>query len=294
MRTTQVAQTDALQQAIVQRLAHLSPELKRAADYILSNSDTVAMQSLRQTAKQSLIKPATFSRLARSLDFEGFEELRNLCRDEVRMRSRSFAEKASALQHSGIASDTSFLRRHAAASVENIDRLVETIDDSRLARIVETLVRARTVVLIGALSSAALIDYLGYSAQMALANWHVVMGSHRSMAMALPEIGGDDAVLVLSQQPYARTAVAAARQAKDRGAAVVAIVDSYSAPVADFANEVVFAPTASPHFFASEVSTVLFLEALLSLVVQRSGQKAQRRIAEVEQENHRSGEYWQG
>lgn len=283
-----------LKQVIVPRLGALSPALRRAADYVLSNPETIAMESLRQIAKNNQLTPATFSRLARSLDLESYEEMRELCRDEVRQRSRSFADKAAELQRVPAKGKGAFLKDHATTSIENIASLVETVDGEHLAAIAERLSDARSVLLIGALSSAALVDYIGYSAKMALPNWHTVMRNHGSASMDMADLGGNDVVLVVAQQPYARVAIDMARSAKERGVDVVAITDSYDAPVTMFADEVLITPTRSSHFFSSEVATVLLLETLLSMVVRRAGEKAQRRVAAIEKECHRSGEYWQG
>ncbi|MEM8811802.1 MAG: SIS domain-containing protein, partial [Pseudomonadota bacterium] len=151
--------------------------------------------------------------------------------------------------------------------------------------------KARNVVLIGALSSAPLIDYLSYMARMAFPHWRAAFRDNETVGMALNGLGKRDAILVLSQAPYAHRAVEAVQRAHAAGVPVVAITDSYAAPIAANAARVFVAPTDSPHFFASAVPSLVLIETLLSMVVRRSGAKAQERIAAVERENHRSGEY---
>ena len=280
--------------AVIQpRVPDLSPALRRAADFVLRNPETIAMRSLRQVAEDSDVRAPTYSRLARSLGFETFEELRELCRQEVQQQSISFAAKASALQARENSGAGKFLPSHAAASIRNIERMVQTIDMAELTEAADVLSKARNVVLFGALSSGPLIDFLAYTAGMALPNWRAAPRNHESVAAALVDLRPDDVVLVLSHQPCARSAVEAAASGARAGATVIACSDSYSAPTTHHADYVFITPTESPHFFASEVALVLLFEALLGMVVRRSGKVAQQRIALMERENHRSGEYWQ-
>ena len=204
-----------------------------------------------------------------------------------------FAAKAASLQQRQSKGRGTFLPTHAAASIANIESLVETTDQEALAQASDNLAKARAVVLIGSLSSAALIDYLSYMARMALPNWRTALRNHETAGMGLGELGPDDAVIVLGHAPYANQAVTAVHNVRTAGVPVTAITDSYSSPIAVDAAHVFVTPTESPHFFASAVPLVVLFEALLSMVVRRSGQKAQQRIAAIERDNLRSGQYWQ-
>jgi len=283
----------ALKEAILPRLPGLSPALRVAADYVINNADSVAMQSLRQIASDSRVAPSTFSRLAKSLDLESYEALRDLCRRDVRHRAGSFADKAKSLQVPPEPEAGSLFERHARASIGNIDDAVANIERAHLNTIVEILTGARCVVAFGALSSAPLIEHIVYGARLALSNWRFAVHGAESVAMVLEDIGSDDVVLLLSQRPYAQSGLTLAHGARERGAKVIVVTDSYTAPGIGDADESLIVSTESPHFFASQVATVLLFETLLSMVVRQVGPHAQRRIAAIENENHQSGEYWQ-
>jgi len=284
----------ALKEAIIPRMPSLSPALRAAADYVINNADSVAMQSLRQIAKESQVAPATFSRLAKSLNLDSYEALRDLCRSEVRRRTGSFANKAETLLNHGNSQAGSLLKRHADKSVQNIHQVVSELDVARLETVVEKLSGAHRVIAFGALSSASMVEHIVYSARLALPNWRVAVPGAESVSMVLEDIRHDDIILLLSQHPYAQSGLTLAHGARERGSSVIAVTDGYTAPVVDFADEILVVPTDSPHFFASQVATVLLFETLLSMVVQRAGQDAQRRVAAIENENHRTGEYWHG
>ena len=282
---------------VVERFPALSPQLKRAAQFVLDYPDEIATRSLRHVAREAALPPPTFSRLARAMGYESYDALRELCRGEIRKRKSRFADKALALlePEGGRASaqQNPFAVRQAAAAISNIQALLETIDVQALELAARKLARARKVVVIGSLSAYAFVDYVSYIAAMALPNWRVAGRSGSSLASAVVELGKRDAVLVMTHEPYSARSVRAASFAREQEAHVVAITDGAKSPVAAIANTLFLVSTDSPQFFPSHVAALVLLESLMGMVVREKGAAAQQRIAAVEQENYVLGEYWQ-
>lgn len=257
----------------------------------------VAMRSLRQIASAAKLSPPTFSRLARTVGCADYEALREMCRHETTRRSQTFADKAKLLQRNGADNaheHGDLVRRQAAAAVVNIETLLATIDPRKLDRAADILATSDRVLLVGLLSSTAFADYAAYMANMAFPNWQVAGRSGVSMPAALFDTTRRDAVLVLTKSPYARRSIEAARIAKQAGARVIAITDGVHSPVIPLARISFIVCTDSPNFFPSHAATLVLFEALVGMVVQRSGKSAQSRIAAVERANRSHGEYWQG
>ena len=61
----------------------LSPQLKKAAAYILEHPSEVATLPMRQLAKKVGVPPSTMNRLARALDFGTYDGFRALYRDSI-------------------------------------------------------------------------------------------------------------------------------------------------------------------------------------------------------------------
>lgn len=282
---------------VVQHFGGLSPQLKRAAQFVLDNTDEVATRSLRQIAREAELPPPTFSRLARAMGYETYNELRELCRGEILSRRSRFADKALQLvEQDGERAPSErdpFVVRQSAAAMSNIQGLLETIDVKSLERAARKLARAQRVVVIGSLSAYAFVDYVSYVAAMALPNWRVAGRSGSSLASAVVNLSPRDAVLVMTHEPYAARSVRAARFAREQGAHVVGITDGAHSPVAAIANSLFLVSTDSPQFFPSHVAALVLLESLMGMVVREKGATAQQRIAAVEQENYVLGEYWQ-
>ena len=287
--------TTSIRDHVSQRFTSLSPQLKRAARFVLDHPDEVATRSLRHIAREAQLPPTTFSRMARAIGCESYDVLREMCRSEIQRRKSRFAEKALELLDADggapAAGREPFLVRHAAASMSNIQTLLETIDVKRLERATKTLVRGERVILIGTLSSCGFVDYTNYLAAMALPNWHTM--GRDVPASSLLDLGPKDAALVLTFAPYAAWSVRAAQAVSKQGTHVVAITDGAHSPVAGLANDSFFLSTESPQFFPSHVAVLVLLESLMGLVVREVGKTAQQRIAAMERQNHMLGEYWQ-
>ncbi len=270
--------------------AGLSPQLRRAADFVAANGQEVATRSLRQVAIAAGVTPPTLSRLARALGFDSYEALRELAREELGRRRVSFAERARALQQGR--GEGTLIHSQAAAAIGNIEALADETDPARLEQAARLLAGAGRVCLIGGMSSTAFVDYLGYMANMALGGWEVAgLGSGLATA-ALVDYGPGDAVLALSILPAARRPVEAVRLARARGVAVIAITDGPGNPLAGLADLNFTVATESPHFFISYAAALVLIETLITMVVREVGAAAEARIAKVEAAHRALGDYW--
>lgn len=271
-------------------LGELSPQLRRAARFVLDNPDEVATRSLRQVARAANLPPPTFSRLARAIGFDSYDALRETCRGNIGRRGR-LADKALALVESR--TEAPFLATHAAATIGNIESMLDGIDVTDLDDAARLLASAPRVVLIGSLSARAFMGYASYLAGLSQPGWRVMGQGGASMSSDLADLGERDAVLAMSFEPYAACTVDAARAAAARGTTAIAITDSPFSPLATLGGPCFLIPTDSPQFFPSHVTVLLFLEALIGMVVRESGADAQRRIAALEAQSHALREYWQ-
>jgi DNA-binding MurR/RpiR family transcriptional regulator len=282
---------------IAQRYDALSPQLKVAADYVVGHFHDVASRSLRAIATGSDLNPPTYSRLARALGLNSYEEMRELCRNEIKNRSISFAEKANLMQavnvDDGDETRTPFALQQSASAIRNVDQFANELDIDRLRGVADRLVAAKRVFIAGSLASVGFAQYFGYLANLAFTHWQVVGQNGVSLTTALTGLTQDDALVVIMKDPYARRSVDATQIAHESGAFVVVISDSIFCPAFRFASHTFIVPTDSPQFFSSYVATLVLLESLMGMVIQRSGKESGQRLKEVETNNHRLGEYWQ-
>lgn len=268
----------------------LSPQQRRAAEVIRDQSDEVANYSLRRMARCHAIAPSHFSRLARVLGYADYEALREACRNGVRARKLSFAQKAAALRDKSVSGKSgAFVIRYGMESIDNVQTMLNEIDPALLDAVADRLAGARRVLLVGSLGSAHLIAHMKYMADMAFDNWHTVGVNATGV---LSKLSGDDVVLMLGYAPYARDSVEVARLAANSRACLVAVTDDSGSPLAGPARHVVRLPTDSTQFFPSYVPALILLEALTAMVVCRSPATVRRHIEAMENNSYQTGEYW--
>ena len=288
-----VTQLTSIEDRIASRYSDLSAQLRRAADYVASNPIDVASRSLRAISASSGLPPATYSRLARALEFDSYEEIRELCRQAVGQRVESFSEKAAKLGQ-GDATTASIIQRQTEAVIANIQQLNAQLDPDRVEAAAEALGQARRVVLFGAYGSTGIVEYLAYLAHYCMTNWVLAGRMGASLGAAMVDMGPKDALLIVTKSPYARRAIAAAQMAQDQGARTIIITDNHTCPALKFADFPFIVPSESPQFFSSYTATLALLESLMAVLVSRDPQATSHRIREVEQRNGGLGEFWSG
>lgn len=272
----------------------LSDKLRQAAEFVAANPMDVATRSLRTVAQESGLAPATFSRLARGLGYDSFEQLRETMRAKIDRRVNSFAERAERLQAAHEAGETSFCEAHVSACQRNLQMLLRDMDMALLERAVERLHDARQVLLVGALGSTGIVEYLSYMANFCTGNWSMAGRMGTSLGSALTGIDGRDAMVIVTKPPYSTRSIEAAHMGAAQGAYVVVITDSPACPALPSASAGFVVPTDSPHFYSSYVATMVLVEIMVGMLVGRAGAAARTRIAQVEQSSRRLGEVWDG
>ena len=271
----------------------MSPKLQRAGRFVLEHPDEVATRSLRNVARQLDMSAPTFSRLAEVLGYDGYDDLREVCRSHLKKQEHQFAAKARALQDNTTIEDagSAFIVQQAKSSIANIKNLLASVDLGQIEQAADRLGSARRVILVGAMSSRPFIEYLAYVASMGFENWHVLGDGPGTEAGIVYDVASNDTALIISKAPYATRSIKAARQLRERGAHVIGITDSIDSPLCQHCSSVFLVSTETPQFFTSHAATLVLLETLIGLIVGKSGEPVRDRIANIEAVNFAEGEY---
>lgn len=275
---------------LAEKYTQLSARLQEAGDHLAANPLDAATRSLRAVADDSGMAPATFSRLARALDYESFEQLREALRAELGRRVSSFASRAEGLRRTRDEGVHAFLERSLTAVEGNLALLSASIDPAQLDHTVETLSAARKVLIMGALGSTGIAEYAGYMGKFLGDNWELTGRMGASLGSAFSDLAPGDGLVVVTKPPYATLSLRAAEAARARGAFVVVITDSHACPALRNADSGFIVPSESPNFFSSYVATVFLLETIMAMVAKLSGPETSMRISEIERQNRALGE----
>jgi len=271
-------------------VGELSPELLRAARWVEHHPRDVALQSMRECARRAQLRPASFTRLAQALGFDGFEAIRARCQETLAPQA-GYAARAQALQATAKRSadwlDTLNEAQHAnTASISGLNRR------GQFEQAADAMLAAAKVNFLGLRASHGLAFHLHYTYGLVAPNGALVQGLGGTLIDQLGQMGGDDMLVAISLSPYTRQTVEAVEQARQQGVTVLALTDSQLSPIARLADKVLLFRAESPSYFHSMVGGLALAEALVAAVAVRGGRKVLDRLASVQRKLDAQGAYW--
>ena len=292
MNVSDIAPEPALER-LAESLVGMSPQLRKAAQYVLDNPNDIGVSSIREVAEAAEVTPNTMVRMARAVGFGGYEELRRPFREALRAGRESFPDRARWLQsiarggrHGRLFSEM------AASTMENVEQLFSGTTAGELKAAADAIVAARTTYVLGVGVSYALAHNFAYLARMAL---ETVVAVPRDGSLPIDDIakaGPEDVLLAMTFKPYRAEVVAAVQSAHDQGTTVIALTDSRTSPLALVAEHGFVFSTETPQFFTSIVSAAALLETIMAFVIADADPKVIAAIDRFHQRRYDLGVYW--
>lgn len=279
-----------LAQQLDDRFASLSPELQRAARWVREHPAELGLQSMRQSARAAGVSPATMTRLARALDFAGFDAMRRpAIAALVQSAGRPGAPPAASAAEDLAQGLASALQPVQAANVASV---LARNPPAQLLAAARSILAARQVLFLGLRASFGVAHQLRYSCDWLRSGTALATDPGGAWADQLAELGNSDLLVAVSQAPYTVQTVQAAQQLRGRGVRVLALTDSALSPLAREASTVLLFDTASPSFFHSMVGAQALAEALMATVAEQGGRAVLQRLAERQQRLQAAHVYW--
>lgn len=273
-----------VQTLIEERFNEMSPQLRRAAKYVLFAPSEVAMYPMRTVAESANVSPAALTRLATHLGYESFNALRDVLRRKIvgGLGPERYAVNARNLMIKGQIGEPhgEDLRELLAGVLTRTGKqfsaeLVDQINSTGTA-----LSRARKIYVIGFRNNHAAAFYFHYVTTLLRSGVELVEGRYGMVSDDLLEIGPEDAALIISFEPYTLDAVRCTNMAHEAGATVFALTDSIVAPVAKGAAEVLVSPNVGIGFYQSSIPAMAILETLAHVISKCIGEAGVQRVSE--------------
>lgn len=278
--------------AVTEAFAGLTPELRKAARFILKHPEDVGLNSMRMLARQAGVKPATISRLSKALGFEAYEQLREPFRQRLRMSDAVFSSRFQGLQQRQ-PDETRML--FAAMREQELQSVAGSLSDEQFATlcaVVETLWASRRIFVLGLRGAYAPAFVFSYAHRLFSDKCHLLETRAGMLADQLRDIDKQDALLVISIPPYTQLTIDAAEFAAESDMQIVAITDSPLSPAARLAKHTLIAHSESTSFYHSLTGALAICQTLIALLVARSGEDTLNVVKDAEQRLQRINAYW--
>ena len=270
----------------------LTPELKKAARFMVEHPEEVGLSSMRSLASGAGVKPATITRLTKKLGFNGYEDLREPFKQRLRTRSPDFVAKVQDIQQRSAKGNEAILKDLRAQEIANIERSLSDDQIARLDSAAQIVHDSERLYVLGLRGSHAAAFLFHYTYQLFKDNSHLLDTGAGIFADQIRSIGADDCLLVVSFPPYTQLTIDAVDYAADAGARIVAITDSVISPAANAAAATIVTANTSPSFYHSFTGAVAVVQALITILVAKAGGNAITTVEDTEKQLSRVSAYW--
>jgi len=255
-------------------------QMRVAARWLVDHPTEVALLSMREQARRARVPPATLTRLAKRLGFDGFDKLKEVFADNVRKQPESFQGHAEELRaRREIEGDSVLICETVKALHGHLNRFGQPPAIAALSAAADLMVQARQTFCIGRRSSFPVAYLMHYVGSLLGSPTILIDGIGGVSNDALWSLGPKDAVLAVTVSPYTRFTVQAAEFAVSRGAKVVALTDSDLSPIAKLSEVVMRVRTEIPSFIHTMTPAFVAVECLLKLIAARRGDCALQALA---------------
>jgi len=259
----------------------LSPAERKLARVLLASYPIAGLESVARFAERAAVSPPTVTRFITKLGFKGYPEFQEVLRQEVQARLSSplarYHEEESEREAGSLVS------RALEISRQNLQATLELLSHRDVEEVVELLadVRRRVLVLGGRLSGP-LARYLASQLHLLRPGIGLVETERTAAAQQLIDLRKGDVLVVFDYRRYQADTIDSARLVAGLGVNVVLFTDPWLSPASAFARQVVVSSVENVGPFDSLVGATAVLEAVVSAVLARLGQRAESRMKSLE------------
>ena len=273
-------------------LPGLSPRLKTVAKYIVDHPADFGLDPIRETARKSGVSTYTLVRMAKQLDFDSFEDLREPFRHALVASTHTgdvpdWVSTLRATTSSGAAQAEA-----AANSIGVVHRSLERQTSDQMERVVALMLGARNTYLTAVRASYGLAYYFHYVGRMALPTLQLIPRHMNSAIDELNDAEPGDVLIAITFTPYSRETIEACKFATARGMKLIILSDSEIISSEFTAHENIIVSVVSTHHFGCYAGVVAVMEGLLAMLVEAGGEDAKQRIRNYEELRHNHDSYW--
>ena len=251
------------------------------ANYILAHYDKAAYLTASKLGAIVGTSESTVVRFAIELGYAGYPEFQHALQEIVRNRLTSFQRIEVT---NSLIGDGDVLDKVLLADAEKIRHTMEEIDHASFNEAIERILAAKTIYIIGVRSSSSLASFLHFNFRMIFDNVKFVQTTSGSdMFEEIMRIGEGDVMIAISFPRYSKRIINAVEYARSKGANVVALTDSKTAPIATLANQLLIAQTDMISFVESLVAPLSIINAMVMAVSKRRQDVLTERLRVLEE-----------
>lgn len=256
-----------LQNEIRSRYDGLSKRLKQVAQYILDNNNSVVFDTVATISERAGVPPSTLIRFANAFGFSGFNEMKQIFRENLMEETVSYTERLQVFrqlepEQGGQESPSDILNIFAQANGHALQQLANQTSPEQLQSAVEILNDAQNIFIIGLKRSFSVACYLDYALHHLDCRSFVINGLGGMFDEQLNQVKDGDVVVAISFSPYAKETLEIMHTSSQKGIKQIAITDSQISPLITFSDVSFVIKEAQAHGFRSQCAAMTLVQTL--------------------------------
>lgn len=254
------------QNEIRQQYDKLSKRLKQVAQYILDNEKSVVFDTVSIIAERANVPPSTLIRFARFFGFSGFNEIKQLYRQNLMEETANYVERVHLyrqIEHTETKEEASdILNVFVKSNHQALQQLVSQTNIEQLEIATNLLNEAHKIFIVGLKRSFSIASYLNYALHHLNCDSTLIDGLGGMFDEQLSRVKSGDLVIAISFSPYAKETLEVMNATSKSGVKHIAITDSQLSPLLPFSDASFIIKEAQVNGFRSQCSTMTLVQSL--------------------------------
>ncbi len=270
-----------LLKTIEDKLPEFSKSQKLIANYILQHYEKAAYMTALKLGNAVGVSESTVVRFAIELGYEGYPQLQRSLQSHIKNKLTSLQRMDVTRSRIGADDPISGVLNQ---DIEKIRRTLEAVNREDFENAVSTIVAAKRIYIQGAMSSGILANFMYYYLRLILDKVTLVgaVGT-AELYQQMIHIGEGDLLIAMSFPRYASSTIEACRFAREMGAHIIAITDSESSPLTEYAHTSLYAASDMVSFVDSLVAPMSLINALIATVSTTNRCRVEQTFGKLEQ-----------
>lgn len=246
---------------IQQKYSKLSKGQKIIANYIMNDYDKAAFMTAAKLGETLNISESTVVRFAIKLGYDGYRDLQNQLQELIK-------NKLTTLQRLNLADDDydtneDTLIKIMEKDMDNIKKTIGAIDPTSFQEAIDLMLGAKNIYTLGLRSSTFLAGYLSFYLNFLFDNIRLVSSGANDVFEQMLKIGPGDVIVIITYPRYSQRTIEVLNYAKEKGATIIAITDSFLSPAVDRADVSLIANSEMMSFVDSLVAPMSLINSLI-------------------------------
>lgn len=250
---------------------------KKVGNLFFKEPIFLAFSSALEVGKRVNVSESTVIRWTQKLGYRGYAEFQQVIQRKL---AEERFEKTEESLHS--AADQSFLENLLDADIASIVKLKSSMDEEKLLQAVDEIGQAKSIYVTSNFFDYGLAHFFTSWLNLTLDHAELLMQGDVQYYRQLSELSHEDTVVAFFFPRYTKSVVDTLKTAKNQGATIILITDSFDSPAAEHADISLEVSVNSNLNIDSYTAVHALLASIMRFVYVKEHAKVKKNLTKVE------------